>query len=611
MKKWIALFALFALLLTGCGEQTPVEDTGKTPTTQQTQDTETTKSEPVSVDIDTAAVFTDRDREGSYDESKSALVRLDGTTASCDSDAVKIEGSTVTITDEGTYILTGTLNDGQIVVNAAKEDKTQLVLRDASITSATSAPIYILQADKVFVTLAEDTENTLQNGGSFEAIDENNIDAVIFSKEDVTLNGTGGLLISSPAGHGIVSKDELTVAGGSYTVECASHGLAGKDNVCITAADMTITAGKDGIHAENNDDAASGYVYIESGTFTISAEGDGISAASSMQIDDGSFTVTTGGGSENASKQTSDNWGGFMGGGMGGMGGRPGKGSGYVGTSSVTATTEDSTSIKGIKAGGDLAINGGSFTLDCADDGIHSNSNVTVTGGSFTIATGDDGFHADETLAVSGGTVNITESYEGLEGLHIKVTGGDVTLVASDDGLNAAGGTDQSGFGGNRGDMFGGGRPGMGGMGGMSAGSGSIVISGGSIGVQASGDGIDANGTLEITGGFTAVCGPTRGDTATLDYDTSATVTGGTFIGTGASGMAQTFSGGSQGVVAVQVGSAAAGTKLTLTDSSGKVILEHAPALDYAVVILSSPEIISGQTYTIEVGGQSGEVQAS
>ena len=147
-------------------------------------------------------------------------------------------------------------------------------------------------------------------------------------------------------------------------------------------------------------------------------------------------------------------------------------------------------------------------------------------------------------------------------------TAPDIKLVASDDGLNAAGGTDSSGTIGGRDGMFGGGgKSGMGGgFGGMSSGNGSIVISGGNLYINSSGDGLDANGTLEITGGYTVVVGPTQGDTATLDYDKSGIITGGTFIGTGASGMAQTFSDSKQGVIAVSVGNQAAGTQIILKD---------------------------------------------
>ena len=261
-----------------------------------------------------------------------------------------------------------------------------------------------------------------------------------------------------------------------------------------------------------------------------------------------------------------------------------------------------------MKAAADLTVSGGNFTINSADDAVHSNANVTVSGGAFNIATGDDGFHADEKLTVSAGTIEITKSYEGLEGLHIAVSGGDISLIASDDGLNAAGGNDNSGMGG-RDQMFPGG--GKGGFGGMSSGNGSIVISGGKLYVEASGDGIDANGTLEITGGYTVVCGPTQGDTATLDYDKTAVISGGTFIGTGAAGMAQTFSGSeNQGMIAIRANGAAE-TEITVKDSKGNTLISCTPKLGFNVVILSSPDIQKGKTYTVSVGTQSKEFEAN
>lgn len=613
MKKLLALI-LVGLLLSGCGK-TPSEQTASTGEQTEIQTIAPTGEPAAAIAVE--ELFTDRDRDPSYDASKCASITLNGDSAVCDSDAVQISGSTVTIIDEGTYILSGTLNDGQILVNAAKEDKTRLVLNGVQITSSTGAAICVLQADKVFVTLAENTENTLQNGGSFTTLEDANVDGVIFSKEDLTLNGSGSLVVISPAGHGIVSKDELTVTGGSYAVNCASHGFAGKDSVAVAGGTFAVDAGKDGIHAENKDDTTLGFVYIADGAFDLTCGGDGISAGTKMQLDGGDYTIVTGGGSKNGQKQTSDRWGNMGGfGGMGGMGGRPGKGGRPADNAFVTENAEDSTSIKGIKASNELVINGGSYDLNCADDGVHSNNDLTVTGGSFTIATGDDGFHADETLTLSGGSIHILESYEGLEGLHIRISDGQVTLTASDDGLNAAGGTDQSGFGGIRGDQFGGmgGRPGgmggrLGGMGGGS-GNGSIAISGGTVYITASGDGIDANGTLEITGGMTTVCGPTQGDTATLDYDRSATITGGTFIGTGGAGMAQSFSAAQQGLIAVRA-SGTEGTQIKLTDGSGKTLIDYAPELPFAVVILSCPEMKSGETYQLTIGGQTNEIRAS
>lgn len=632
---------------------------------ENTADTEET-SQSVSAEEQTDEdMFTDRDYEEDYQEEDCVSVTLSGTTPSSGSDSVEISEGTITITEEGTYLISGTLSDGMIIVNAPDTAKVRLIFEGVEINSETSASLYILEADKVFLTLAEGSENTLSNSGTYTAIDDSNIDSVIYSKQDLTLNGTGTLTISSPGGHGIVSNDDLAITDGTYNITAASHGLKANDSIRITGgSQLTVTAGKDGIHAENDEDPSLGFVYISDGTIAVEAEGDGISAGSYMQIAAGTFHIQAGGGSENGTKESSDSWGEFRGGGGPGGGSPAGKGqggegqapgrtggrseSGEAGSSEIaspakpsvsvenlsaeslsteSSTTESSTaensdpaedssadgsksteeesstSMKGVKAAGNLLISGGSFTIDSADDSIHSNSSITIKDGVFEIASGDDAVHADENLTVAAGTMNISESYEGLEALHLEIQGGDITLTASDDGLNAAGGADSSGTQGGRDGMFGGGP-------GSSSSDGTILITGGTLNITASGDGIDANGSLEITGGYTVVAGPTQGDTSTLDYDTTARITGGTFIGTGASGMAQTFSDAQQGVISVSVGEQSAGTEVTLTDSSGNVILDVTPDLSFAVVILSSPDLVSGESYTLTVGTASEEVEA-
>jgi len=609
MKRFLSILLILTLmlsLLTGCGSNSQ-DNTGENGTVNGGENGTST---PVDVDFSQtdSDMFTERDNKTDYDDSKAVTIQLNGTTATTSSDSVKISGSTVQITEEATYVISGELTDGMIVVNAKDTAKLQLVFNGVSITSKTSAALYILEADKVFVTLAEETTNTLANGGSFVAIDDNNIDGALFSKQDLTLNGKGSLTVTSPTGHGIVCKDDLVVTDGTYAVNSSSHGLDANDSVRIANANFTIDAGKDAIHCENTEDTAKGFIYISSGSIKAEAEGDGIAASAYLQIEGGEIDLLIGGGAQNGDKASSGNYGGFMGGGHGGM--RPGG-------NQNTTTTEDSVSMKGLKAANSLLISDGTFKIDSADDSIHSDVSVIINGGTFTLASGDDAIHAEDTLTITSGKIDVSESYEGLEAMHIKINGGDIKLVASDDGLNAAGGTDQSGTEGGRDGMFGrghgGGRPGGmgGGPGGMSSGNGSIVISGGNLYVKASGDGIDANGTLEITGGYTVVCGPTQGDTATLDYDRSATITGGTFIGTGASGMAQTFSDSEQGVVAVSVGNQSAGTKIVLKDQSGNVMIEHSPELNFAVVILSSPDVKKGESYSIMVGSETGEFEAS
>ena len=599
------------LLLSGCtnhGGDGNLGNLGNQSGTNQGNTGDSSNGTPVDTDFSQTAedMFSNRDTETSYD-SGSIEIKLNGSSATCSSNKVQIDGGKIIITDEGTYIVTGTLNDGMIIVNAEGTDKPQIVLNNANITSATCAPLYILQADKVFVTLAEGSANTLTNGGTFTAIDENNIDGVVYSKQDLTFNGSGSLTVTAPVEHGIVCKDDLVFTGGTYTITSASHGLDVNDSVRVSAGTFTIDAGKDGIHVENSDNAEKGFVYINGGTFNIEAEGDGIDAGYYVQIENGNFTLLCGGGYKNGSQSSSDNWGNMGGGTRPGRPGGRSSGSSSDSTGTAGTTTDDgSTSMKGIKANSSILINGGTFNIDSADDSVHSNISVYINNGTFEIASGDDGIHGEEDLTITGGSINITQSYEGLEALNVKVAGGSVKLQANDDGINAAGGTDASGTGG-RDQMFGGG--GFGGHGGMSAGNGSIVISGCNIWMYAKGDGIDANGYLEITGGTTIVTGPTQGDTAILDYDSSATITGGTFIGVGAINMAQSFSKNEQGVLALQA-SGNGGSQIKLTDTSGNTIINYTPETNFTCIILSSPDMKKGDTYTISVGSQSGEFEA-
>lgn len=519
MKKHCVLPLLMAaaVLASGCQAAEAADTTGQTAL------------------VTPSDMFTDRDLEVGYDETTAAAITLSGSAASCDNDAVTIDGSTITITDEGTYLLSGTLDDGMVIVDAEDTDKIQLVLNGTSIHCADCAALYVRQADKVFVTTAADTQNMLSGGDTFTPLDDNNIDGVIFSKSDLTLNGLGTLTIDSPAGHGVVTKDDLAVTSGTYAITAAEQGLSGKDSVRIADGTFTLTTGKDAIQSDNTEDTDKGFVYLAGGTFTITAEGDGLSASSWMQVDDATCTITTGGGSANGETHVSDTVPGGMGGGKGGrmpqMDGStvpdgstqpPERPTGETPpddmqppadmpqdaapsdsaavsdtaaaaitdtTDSTDTSTTDTVSTKGLKAGTALTILGGDFTLDCADDAFHSNGDLTVSGGTATIQTGDDAFHADNALTIADGAIDISTCYEGLEGLTVTVSGGDINVVASDDGVNAAGGADQSGFGGNGQDQF-------------AAESGvSITITGGNLTVNAGGDGLDSNGDLTVSGG--------------------------------------------------------------------------------------------------------------
>lgn len=566
-------------------------------------DSDSDKSSQIT-SLNVSEMFTDRDKEIGYDESECVKITLNKTSAKCSSDGVKISGSTVTISAEGTYILSGTLTNGMIIIDADKADKIQLVLNGVNINCDTSAAIYVKQADKVFITLATDTKNTLSNAKEFVAIDDNDIDAVIFSKDDLTINGQGSLTVNTAYGHGIVSKDDMVITGGTYSITAEKRGISGNDSIRIAEGNITIDSGTDGLHAENTEDTSLGYIYIADGDFNITSQTDGLDASSILQIDGGKFSITTGGGSENASTKedgtVNSDWGNWGGGRRGKVGKDnmtpPAKPNAMtvsvIPTASTNSTDTETSSSKGLKADSTIIINSGEITVDSSDDSVHSNGDIQIADGTLRLTSGDDGIHADSNLKILGGSVTVTKSYEGIEGQTIDVSGGSVNVTASDDGFNAAGGNDQS----STTD-----RPGKNSF--AADESAYITISGGTVNVNASGDGIDSNGSLTVSGGEVYVSGPTNSGNASLDYGGNAVVSGGTVIAAGTSGMAQNFSSSStQGAMMVNVSTQAAKTEIVLKDESGNTIASFTPPKEYSCVIVSCPEIKKGKTYTLQCG---------
>lgn len=576
-KKLLALFCATALSVTAVAGCTGTKSSTDNVVSSETEtNAEETSAQSEAGTFSSADMFTERDLAGTYEESEAVYVTLSDDGITGETDGVAIDGQTVTITEEGTYVFSGTLSEGQIVVDT-DDAKVQIVLDNVDITCATNAAVYVKSAEKVFVTLAEGSQNTLRNTDEYVAIDDNNIDAVIFSKSDLTLNGTGSLTIESANGHGIVSKDDLKITGGTYDITAAGHALSGKDSVRIADGTFVLTAEKDGIHAENADDEEKGYIYIADGDFTITSDGDGMGASNIVQIEDGTFDITAGGGAANSLKTHESDMPGGPGGGMPQNGEKPdGKN-----MPQDTTTDESGTSTKGIKADGGMYLNGGTYQIDSADDSIHSNANITIADGTYTLATGDDGVHVDDALIVNGGTITVTESYEGLEGLTVTINDGTIDITARDDGINAAGEK--------------------------------MELNGGYIHILAGGDGVDSNGDLTINGGEIYIDGPSDNGNSAIDYGdrSSAYVNGGTLVAIGSSGMAEGMSDSSkQKVLMVKLGEQMEAGDVVLTDSEGNVIVSYTALKSYDCVIISTAEVESGATYTLTTSGTTTEVTA-
>ena len=496
--------------------------------------------------------FSNKDTEYDYDESEATVIKES-------EDAVKI-------TAAGTYVITG--RHSSITVSAPDSAKVRIILKNATVQNSSGPAIYITAADKVFITAYKGTVNTVSDGSTYSSdFDGTNVDGAVFSKAELTLNGEGTLNVTGSYKCAVVSKDDLIICGLTLNAKSLGSAIEGKDCVKSKDSTVTVTSSGDGIKSTNSEDTARGFVYIESGLFNITAAKDGIQAETLVKLSGGEINVTSGGG---APEKVSS----------GGAGRAPFE----------SSPSDDEESTNGIKAGTLILAEGGSITVSSADDTVHSNGDVQINGGKFTLSSGDDGIHADNALIINSGEITVSKSYEGLEGKTVTITGGNIDITSSDDGINAADGNSSS----------------SGGAPGANASSDVYInISGGYITVNASGDGVDSNGNIDISGGVILVSGPASDGNSALDCDGTATVTGGTAIFCGSAGMAETFSDSSSqpSLMYTLDSAAAAGKSVALVNSEGKVIASFVPSKQYINIVISSPYLAVGSSYTLSVGG--------
>lgn len=527
--------------------------------------------------------ITEEDKQQTIDTAGATQIVFSSEAATVTGGGATASSTTVTIRQAGVYVLSGAAPDGQLVVDAGDDDTVKLVLQNVTLQSADSAAIFVKNAGKTILNAAENTENFLADGASYTGQTDGEPDSTVYSKDDLTINGTGTITIAANYNDAVKSNDTLIITGAQLQIDSVDDGIVGKDFLLVSGGTIQITADGDGMKTTYDTDTSRGAICISGGTFSITAGADGIQTDVELRITDGDFTVTTGGGSANAQSaaQTDAFPGNF----------------GRDAADSAESTTESTGSYKGLKCGQLITIEGGAFTLDTADDAIHSNSTIVLQNGSFSIQTGDDAVHADAALHINGGEITVTSCYEGLEAAEIYITGGEMHITASDDGINAAGGNDSSQ---QNGPM--GGDP-------FSASTGYVEISSGYIVIDAEGDGLDSNGDVLMRGGTVLIHGPVSSGNGALDYASTFTMEGGTLIAAGAVGMAQTVS-GTGAVCAVSVNTAgAAGTAVRITDADGEEVLAFAPQKSFSNVVIASDTLQAGQTYTVSTAQYTGDTQ--
>ena len=550
---------------------------------------------------------------------------------------VLIDGQTVTITQEGTYQIAGTLDDGALIVESGENAKITLVLGGVSIKNTTGAAIQIATADDVTIELSEGTTNVLQSGEEVDIAtateSEEASGGALQSKADLKIKGKGSLTVLGYLNNGIHCTKDLKIKNGNISVTALGHGIKGKNSVTVSGGTVTVTSGKDGITSDETENEEKGFVTIEDGEIIITSAGDGVSAETTLTVTGGVISIISGGGSANAQQKTDNmrDWLDF----------------------DNSASDDNSASCKGLKAGKALVISGGSITIDAQDDALHTDGDMTISGGECILSTGDDGAHAALSLTVLDGKITVLTSYEGLEANQITLAGGELDITASDDGINANGGSD--GFSGGFGGGFGGRRSDMNSQSGDmtppdnsnmqtppdgNAPSGNpptmpgqdaadstttddttdkqpvLLITGGKITVNADGDGLDSNGDLRVEGGDITINGPSNGGNGALDIGTenggAGVIAGGTLIALGTSSMTENFgSTSTQCAFLVTMNSFGAGETITITDSQGNVLYTGVTVKSANSVVFSSPDLVVGETYTVTIGSTSATVTQS
>ena len=488
-----------------------------------------------------------------------------------------LTGGIVTLSLPGTYVLEGSASDAQLIVYTELDDAVRLVLNGVTLSNADTSPIQVRKGKKLVMTLADGTENLLSDGvaGQEATLGDDDPDAVIWSKGDITLNGTGSLTVEANRKIGISSKDGLKIMSGSIHVTAVSDGIRARDYVAVAGGDVTVESGADGIQASNDEAADKGFVAIEGGRIRITAQKDGIQAETDILLLAGDIAIVSGGGSANGEVHQQTDM-------RGGSNGQT--------TTSTAATSDTSDSMKGLKAADGILVAGGTLAVDAADDAIHSDNVVRIEGGSLTLAAGDDALHGGSAVTVEDGAIDITTSYEAVESLVITINGGQIDMVSTDDGFNCAGGVDNS--------------SGMQGMFAVTEGA-MLTINGGTIHLNAGGDGLDSNGSISMTGGTVVVYGPTANNNGSIDYNGTFQLTGGSLLAVGSAGMAEAPDATStQNILSIVLNQTqTAGTLVRIVNASGETVLAAVPEKDYQSVVFSSAALKTGETYAVCTGG--------
>lgn len=474
-----------------------------------------------------------------WDETKVIDVKLNNTSIECSSPNVSINGQNAVITKKGTYKLSGTLENGQIVVNAS--GIVRLLLNNVNITSQTTSAIYIADAKRAIIFLPEGTDNTITDGPNY-VMTADSINSTIYSRDYMAIAGNGKLTVNANYNSAISSRDELIIESGDITVNSVGLGIKGKDYLIINGGKFNIKSGGDGLKSDKDSTENEGFIEINNGEFDIVSDQDAISAQTELRINNGTFRITTGGGSN---------------------------------------FTADLISTKGLKSQDRITIENGGFTLDCADNIIDADNHLTINGGNFVLSSGNKPLDSDSTLTINGGTVQIIKSVKGISSHRIAVNGGLVTVLSRNDCMKASLGAELTTDDGSS----------------ISINGGMVTLS------SDKGDALDSNGSILISGGAVTVQGSATKPDDAVSYRSTFKINGGSFYAAGATSLLpQTDSEQNSLAVSFSIIQPPGQIFCIQTEAGATVAVFKATRYSY-FFMTSIPALQTGQTYHLYTGG--------
>lgn len=548
---------LAALALTGCSTTSNALASGTTAADSSVGTTATTSSATATNTAASSSSFSTNVKSGqkldvdthyseqdlSWDTSSETAIDLSNLTAT---DGVTVEDGTLTITKAGTYKLSGEYQ-GQIKVETADSDAVRLVLDNANITNSSGAALNVVNADEVILYSASGTTNTISDGADYTATGEDDPDAVVYSKADLTIAGEGTLKVNGNHEDGIHTSDGLVIASGTLEVNAANTGIKGKDYVDILGGTINVTAQQDGIKSTNDTDEGQGWTRLSNGTVTVNAGDDGFKASRVVEISGGSLTV-----------EQSDE----------------GIEAQYINVSGgdVNVTSADDGMNASLKTSDSESTDSSANTSDTANQQQNNQQQGSIPGGQQSGTSNQQQQGMGQPPAMSG---------------------------TSQDGTSQNGttGTGQQGMG----------QPPQGGMPGGGGGTFEVVdaainVSGGNITVNAEGDGIDSNGVTTLSGGTLIVNGPSQGGNAALDTNGDLLLNGATVLSGSTADMFEAPSTNSTSGYLKLTNSSGfeQGSTVQVADSSGKVVANYkVTKSNVQLVLVSSSSIVKGQSYTV------------